>query len=33
MLGSPALEPHVLFLASSRHALDWADRLAEPPLW
>lgn len=28
MLGSPALEPHALFLASSRHALGW-DRPAE----
>jgi len=29
MLGLPALEPHVLFLASSRRALGWADRPAE----
>jgi hypothetical protein len=29
MPGSPALEPHVLFLASSQPALGWADRPAE----
>jgi hypothetical protein len=29
MPGSPALEPHVLFLASSRPAVGWADRPAE----
>jgi len=29
MGGSPALEPHALFLAFSRRALGWADRPAE----
>jgi hypothetical protein len=29
MHGSPALEPHVLVLASSRRALGWENRPAE----